>query len=320
MSLSVIGKMSDLEEYSTKTLIAFTNIIINVENFFNYMPIHDISIECKNTRKKRMKDLYHIDDKVEELCDGSLICMKWNNKSRGTVLKTASVVRNSNIKKKRDKFFLNSITTNIFFKQNSKDKLVNIKITKTGRFQITGCKNDELAIKSIQFLYNSMREAERWTGKKIFTLQNKLFNYNVGNNCGCFIKTVMKNRNVNIGFSINREKLDMLINNNYDKYISIFDGTTSGAGVNIKIQIDEDDEDDLLFFTFDGSNTTTKIITNKEFSEISKDKPLKKKTGYHTFLCFKSGSCIHSGKGKNMVSTFNNFLNILTTHRSEICE
>lgn len=307
------------EEYSTKTLIAFTNIIINIENFFNYMPINDISIECKNTRKKRMKDLYHIDDKVEELCDGSLICMKWNNKSRGLVLKTASVVRNSNIKK-RDKFFLNSITTNLFFKQNGKDKLVNIKITKTGRFQITGCKNDDLAIKSIQFLYNAMKEAERWTGKKIFTLQNKLFNLNVTDTCACFIKTVMKNRNVNIGFSINREKLDMLINNNYDNYISIFDGTTSGAGVNIKIQIDKDDEDDLLFFKIKDDNLTTQIVTNKEFEELSKDSPMKKKTGYHTFLCFKSGSCIHSGKGKKMVNTFESFLNILLAHKSEICE
>lgn len=311
--------MSNVEEYSTKTIIAFTNIIINIENFFNYIPIFDLSIECKNNRKKRMKDLYHIDDKVENIPDGSIICMKWNNKTRGLVLKTASVVRNSNIKK-RDKYFLNSITTNIFFKQNGKDKLVNLKITKTGRFQITGCKDDDLAVKAIHFLYNTMIESQKWTGKNIFSLENKLFNLNVQDSCACLIKTVMKNRNVNIGFSINRERLDMIINNNYDQYISIFDGTTSGAGVNIKIKVEEDDEDDLLFVKLKKDEVTREFFTNKEFEQISKDKPLKKKVGYHTFLCFKSGSCIHSGKGKNMVSTFQNFLKILNDHKQEIYE
>lgn len=316
------------EEYSTKTIIVFTNIIIDIENFFKYMPVCDLSIECKNNRKKRLKDLWHMEDIVDEIPDGSIICMKWNNQTRGLVLKTASVVRNFNEnKKKRDKYFLNSVTTNMFFKYHCKNgdiknKLVNIKITKTGRFQITGCKDDDLAIRSIQFLM-IMNNIQNWTGKTLYTLSNTIQNMKLSDdeikekNVCMILQTVMKNRNVHIGFNINRESLDRVINENYANYISIFDGTTSGAGVNIKTQIDETDKEDLIFIKLNqnGEKLEEKFINHTDFSTAKA-----KKLGYHTFLCFKSGSCIHSGKGKRMVETFNKFLELLTDHREEIEE
>lgn len=312
--------MSD--DFSTKTIITYTNLLIDIEAFFNYLPIYDICIECKNTRKKRMKDLYHIDDKVEEIADGSIICVKWNNRTRGMVLKTASVVRNNTQqKKKRDKYFLNSVTTNLFFKQEKNgevsDKLVNIKITKTGRFQITGCKNDDLAIKAIHFLYTTMINVQKWTGKELFKLSNNIYGYNTENKCCIVLQTVMKNRNVNIGFPINREKLDSLINREYDEYLSIFDGTTSGAGVNIKIQIKPDDEEDLYLSEInEDGEVCRKVVDKSEFPNMT----LKLKDGYHTFLCFKSGSCIHSGRGKFMKETFNEFLKILNVHKLDLEE
>lgn len=308
-------------DFSTKTIIAFTNIIIDIEKFFKYMPVYDICIECKNSRKKRLKDLYHIDDKVETIPDGSLICVKWNNKTRGVILKTASVVRNYNEnKKKRDKYFLNSVTTNLFFKSQKGneivDKLVNIKITKTGKFQITGCKNDDLAIKAIHFLYKNMIDVEKWTGEKLFTLEEKIQKLDTKDKCVIILQTVMKNRNVHIGFTINREALDLLINRNYKDYISIFDGTTSGAGVNVKTIILENDIEDFIYseLTYSGE-TSRSIYTGKDF-----ESNMKKKNGYHTFLCFKSGSCIHSGRGNLMIETFNNFIQILHKHRNEIEE
>lgn len=312
--------MSD--DFSTKTIITYTNLLIDIEAFFYYMPIYDICIECKNTRKKRMKDLYHIDDKVEEIADGSIICVKWNNKTRGMILKTASVVRNnSQQKKKRDKYFLNSVTTNLFFKQEKNgvltDKLVNIKITKTGRFQITGCKNDDLAVKAIHFLYKTMIDVKKWTGKELFKLGNSIYGFNTDNKCCIVLQTVMKNRNVNIGFPINREKLDYLINKEYEDYLSIFDGTTSGAGVNIKIQIKEDDEEDLYLSEINEEGEVSRNVVKKDDFP---DMKLKLKDGYHTFLCFKSGSCIHSGRGKCMKETFDEFLKILNLHKEELQE
>lgn len=311
------------EEYSTKTIIVFTNIIIDIEKFFNYMPIYDLSIECKNNRKKRLKDLWHIEDILDDIPSESIICLKWNNKTRGLVLKTASVVRNFNKnKKKRDKYFLNSVTTNMIFKYKQKsgqitNKLVNIKITKTGRFQITGCKDDDLAIRAVQFLL-VMKKVQEWTNQELFTLGDKIQNMKVDTaekNIYMILQTVMKNRNVHVGMNINRESLDRVINDNYSNYISIFDGTTSGAGVNIKTLLEEHDEEDLIFIGLnqDGEQVEKRILEKSEFIQAKS-----KKSSYHTFLCFKSGSCIHSGKGKHMTETFNKFLELLNEHREEI--
>ncbi len=326
--------MEQKEEYSTKTIIVFTNIIINIEKFFNFMPVYDLAIECKNNRKKRLKDLWHIEDIVDDIPNESIICMKWNNKTRGLVLKTASVVRNFNKnKKKRDKYFLNSVTTNMIFKYKQKsgeivNKLINIKITKTGRFQLTGCKDDDLAVRAVQFLL-FMKKSQEWTGEELFTLNDKIQNMKVENsldevkengqnnekNVYMILQTVMKNRNVHVGMNINRESLDRIINDNYADYISIFDGTTSGAGVNIKILVDENDEEDLTLIglTQDGKEISRRVLKKDEFTQTKS-----KKSSYHTFLCFKSGSCIHSGKGKHMTATFNKFLELLQEHREEI--
>lgn len=325
--------MEQKEEYSTKTIIVFTNIIINIEKFFNFMPVYDLAIECKNNRKKRLKDLWHIEDIVDDIPNESIICMKWNNKTRGLVLKTASVVRNFNKnKKKRDKYFLNSVTTNMIFKYKQKsgeivNKLINIKITKTGRFQLTGCKDDDLAVRAVQFLL-LMKKSQEWTGEELFTLNDKIQNMKVENsldevkenknnekNVYMILQTVMKNRNVHVGMNINRESLDRIINDNYADYISIFDGTTSGAGVNIKILVDENDEEDLTLIglTQDGNEIGRRVLKKDEFAQTKS-----KKSSYHTFLCFKSGSCIHSGKGKHMTATFNKFLELLQEHREEI--
>jgi len=326
--------MEQKEEYSTKTIIVFTNIIINIEKFFNFMPVYDLAIECKNNRKKRLKDLWHIEDIVDDIPNESIICMKWNNKTRGLVLKTASVVRNFNKnKKKRDKYFLNSVTTNMIFKYKQKsgeivNKLINIKITKTGRFQLTGCKDDDLAVRAVQFLL-LMKKSQEWTGEELFTLNDKIQNMKIENsldevkengqnnekNVYMILQTVMKNRNVHVGMNINRESLDRIINDNYADYISIFDGTTSGAGVNIKILVDENDEEDLILIglTQDGKEISRRVLEKDEFTQVKS-----KKSSYHTFLCFKSGSCIHSGKGKHMTATFNKFLELLQEHREEI--
>jgi len=318
-----------LEEYSTKTIIIFTNIIIDIEKFFKFMPILDLAMECKNNRKKRFKDLWHIEDIIDDIPDESIISMKWNNKTRGLIFKTASVVRNTNKnKKKRDEFFLNSVTTNMIFKYKNKSgvfskKLVNIKITKTGKFQITGCKDDDLAIRAVQFL-SIMNKVQQWTGQKLFSVSNEIQNMKLKKqenipdnqkNIYMILQTVMKNRNVHVGMNINRTALDQLINQNYDNYISIFDGTTSGAGVNIKTKVEENDEEDLIFIGLDcnGNKIESRILEKGDFA-VAKSK----KQSYHTFLCFNGGSCIHSGKGKNMTKVFNDFLELLQEHREEI--
>ena len=309
------------ENFSTKTIISFTNIFVNMENFFNYIPIRDIAIERKNNRKKKIENVFSIDDKQEEIPSGSIVCVKWRNKERGTIIKTASIVRSSNVKKqKRDKYFLNSITTIMYFNTDKyKDKLINLKITNTGRIQMTGCKDDDLTVTCIRTLINTMKTVKEWTGVDLYEINTSLSSMVVNtNDIVIILYTVMKNKNINIGFKINREKLDQLINKKYQDYISIFDGTTSGAGVNIKTKINKWEEN-LPMYIIDSKETMKTSLVNTEkvikvFTKSNKHNFNK----YHTFLCFKSGSCIHSGRGDDMNEALDKFVKILYENRAEV--
>jgi hypothetical protein len=310
--------MSD--NFSTKTIISFTNIIIDMEKFFNYIPIRDIAIERKNNRKKKIENVFNIEDRKENIPSGSILCVKWRNQERGTIIKTASIVRNSNKnKKKRDKYFLNSITTIMYFNNDKyKDKLINLKITNTGRIQMTGCKDDELTISCIHTLINIMDDVKEWLGVDLYTMNNTLCSQ-ITNKPGVHIilYTVMKNKNINIGFKINREKLDSLINKNYNDYISIFDGTTSGAGVNIKTKV-KNWEKSLPIYTFYNKQISKDEVNMEKVIKLFTKSTKHNENKYHTFLCFKSGSCIHSGRGEHMEIALEEFITILHKNRDEI--
>jgi hypothetical protein len=295
-----------------------------MENFFNYIPVRDIAFEAKNNRKKRIENVFNIDDKQEQIPSGSIICVKSKNRERGTIIKTASIVRNSNRNKnKRDKYFLNSITTILYFNdETQKDKLINLKITNTGRIQMTGCKDDRLTIKCILSLIKSMNQVKEWTGIDLYRIDPEISKQFDGNkdNIRIILHTVMKNKNMKIGFKINREKLDKLINDKYEDYISIFDGTTSGAGVNIKTKILRWEKNLPMYVISPENNYSI------QFDEIPTDKVLQlftksnkyKKSKFHTFLCFKSGSCIHSGRGDDMNEALSKFIQILKNNQSII--
>jgi len=308
------------ENFSTKTIISFTNILVDMEKFFNYIPVRDIAFERKNNRKKRIENVFNIEDKQEDVPSGAIVCVKWRNQERGTIIKTASIVRNSNRNKaKRDKYFLNSITTIMYVSNEKyKDKLINLKITNTGRIQMTGCKEDELTVYCITSLLKTMDQVKEWTGVELYTINHSLSDTVIPTkDIIIILYTVMKNKNINLGFKINREKLDSIINKNYQDYISIFDGTTSGAGVNIKTKILRWEENLPMYVVKD----VEKGICFKE--EINAEKVIKTFTKsnkynlnkFHTFLCFKSGSCIHSGRGDDMGEALDKFVNILETNR-----
>lgn len=312
--------MSDIDDFSTKTIISFTNILIDMENFFKYIPIRDIAIERKNNRKKKIDNVFSIEDKQENIPSGSIVCVKWRNQERGTIIKTASIVRNSNAKKnKRDKYFLNSITTIMYFSNNKyKDKLINLKITNTGRIQMTGCKEDDLTISCINYLIKIMNEVKEWTGVDLYTINTSVSSsFSTTKDVVIILYTVMKNKNINIGFKINREKLDNIINKKYDEYISIFDGTTSGAGVNIKTRIKKWEETLPMYTISSDEIKKTEVNTEKVINLFTKSTKHKNEK-FHTFLCFKSGSCIHSGRGNDMEEALKNFVNILYENRKEI--
>jgi hypothetical protein len=200
-----------------------------------------------------------------------------------------------------------------------KDKLINLKITNTGRIQMTGCKDDDLTVSCIRTLINTMNTVKDWTGVDLYEINTSLSSMVVNtNDIVIILYTVMKNKNINIGFKINREKLDQLINEKYQDYISIFDGTTSGAGVNIKTKINKWEEN-LPMFTIDtNENMKTSFVNTEKVIKVFTKSNKHNMNKYHTFLCFKSGSCIHSGRGDDMNEALDKFVKILYENRSEV--
>jgi len=304
------GRIKSFDEIkiSTKTVIGVSNLKIDLDKFFKFMPITDYTVvEKKRGRKRRIQ----IPTMANNVPFGSIISLQKRKDIRGACLKS-----------KTKNFFLHSVTVVIIL-ENSKQ--INVKVSQNGKFQITGCKCDDHFIQAITTIYDIMKVTEEWIGEKIFTIE--------GEKLQVVFTTVMQNMDFNIGFEIIRDKLDTFINK-HTKYRSIFEGSIS-AGVSIKINVDEDDTaDNLLRITYlhDSGNVVKDFVPQSVFDNLlnsqteeettgsgdqpsGKKKVVKKKKKYHTFLVFSTGSIIMSSKGKNMEKIFNDIVNILLQNR-----
>ena len=140
---TVIPEFSSLPA-STLTIIATTNLIIDLVKFYNYMPITDFSI----LQKKRGRKRKNIIQSVKQIPSGSIISLGKTNQFRGIVMKTS---RNSPEKSKKMiagknnvNFFTHSVSVVMLLDDLKK---INIKVTENGKLPITGCKTSNIFIK-----------------------------------------------------------------------------------------------------------------------------------------------------------------------------
>jgi TATA-box binding protein (TBP) (component of TFIID and TFIIIB) len=283
---------------STKTMIGSSNLKIDLEKFFNYMPITDYTpTEKKRGRKRRIQVI----TKKNNIPFGSIICLQRRKEIRGTSLKE---------KKEKQSFFLHSVSLVMFLDD---DKIINTKVSSNGKFQVTGCKSDEHFIQTITNIYNIMIETEKCIGEKIFTFNPDTLNTET-NNLSITYNTVMQNMYFNVGFYISREKLDYFINN-HTSYKSIYEGSIL-TSVNIKVE-SEDINSDFNQFIKINDSLTYNIIPYERYYETldAKEKKKKKKKKYHTFLVFASGKIIMVSKGPQMEKIYNEVINLLLANR-----
>ena len=202
---------------STKTVIAITNMIIDLDLLYTYIPIVDfIPQEKKRGRKKRI----NIETPVHKLPFGSIIMIQKRKDYRGTILKTKS--------KKSNTFFLHSVTIIISLDDN---KFINVKISTNGKLQITGCKEDKHCEQVVLGIFKNLMLVTEYTGKSCFSFINNETSLRT------VFNTVMQNMDFNIGFAICRNKLDSFINQQTN-FRSIFEGSIN-TEVNIKIPLKE---------------------------------------------------------------------------------
>jgi TATA-box binding protein (TBP) (component of TFIID and TFIIIB) len=271
---------------STETIIAKTNWKVDINELFNHLSVTDFTVVPKK-RGRKSKDEKKEEKKIE-LLDGQIVTLKLGNKLKGVNLRE---------KKNAKRFFRNSLTIVMYLD----NKFINFKVSKNGKFQFTGCKNEFHSHQCMKFIY----EYTKGTSKIIQV-------------CGEFSEivfiTVMTNINFNLGFCINRENLDEYINTK-TRYYSLLETSFGYTGVNIKIPLENINNIPMTKISYRNEEWHNDTFTYADYIESLDEKDKRKereKVRYNTFLVFQSGNVILSSPHKEcMRKTYHEFLEII---------
>jgi hypothetical protein len=332
---------------STKTIIALSNFNIDLNNFYDTVPVVPfIILPKKRGRKKRGENI----DPNIGIPEGSIISIR-NTKFVKGVIKTPKKKKINSYGKKKD-WFLNSISIYIAL---SSTKTINVKISKHGKFHMTGCKTIEHAIKIIYYLFHYMKESERLYNVNILSM--KKFKSDDDKNVYEFdevipeiiFNTVMNNIDFKIPYKINRDKVDeyltMKMESGNGEFLSLFeDGENTGINIKIKPKLSHDIYmERIKFFPYNNTALPISLSSKSILSFFSQDKqtysytldkvhytkyiemlPEKEQIiwknncskKYHTFLVFHSGAIILSGASMDMMKIdYNKFINLMMSNR-----
>jgi TATA-box binding protein (TBP) (component of TFIID and TFIIIB) len=301
-ALELVFPEFDDNKVSTKTIIAVTNLQLNILKVYDCLPVTFFNVIPKKRGRKKKTENINIHNAVS---DGSIITIKIEDKVRGVDLKKKT---RTHSRKKVGKFFRNSVTVVMMMF----GKTVNFKVSRNGKFQMTGCKSDEQAEKCIKYFWKYIKDE-----KDVYTFSRES-NFEV-----TFIPA-MRNIDFDLGFLVDREKLSKHINI-MTKYYSMLEASFGYTGCNIKFPLQEE----LMFLD-------VKKLTQKEdewiesnvpytdhlefITEKEKNKKLTKPR-YTTFLIFHSGRCICSGMTEDfMRGPYYDFLEIIRKCFDEIQE
>lgn len=282
---------------STKTFIVMTNLRIDINKLFHFLPITTYVVVPK--RRGRKKKIVTVDPN-KDIPTGSIITVDLANAVRGVLLKK---------KKKKDgkqsDYFRNSITIIMIIE----GKKINFKISQNGKFQMTGCKHDGQAEECVKNIWEYIRDA-----KHLYSIPEKQSFQAV------FIPA-MRNIDFSLGFILDREKLDEYFNTRTD-YHSLLETSIGYTGVNIKIPVRKPITDLKIkkIRCRKGVWQRKCSIPYQAYLDTLKPKERQKKVEkerYNTFLVFHSGKVIMSSMCEEFAhDTYYEFLNIIrTNHR-----
>lgn len=264
-----------MENVSTKTIIATSSLEFDIISIFNKMPLggnDDISLEL----------LYY------------------QNQKRGdTTL----------MKNKTRKCFRNAVNVVTRLKGN---KCINFKLSKNGKFQLTGCKNEQHAISSVVFFIQ----------KVLSHCPDCLVAQPKEKKITIYFQTVMTNIDFSLGFCVDRQKLDYLLNKN-TPFHSLLETSFGYTGVNIKFPLSIPWwRLHVPVVVIDTDNTETYDIKYEPLESVCTVTPeMMTKKKYNTFLVFHSGNVIMSGMQKETMNEhYELFLSMTEQWKNEIEE
>ena len=290
---------------STKTVIAHTNATYDIGRLYDKIPV--VSYNPPIKRRGRRTNPPPPDEK-DQLPSGAIVTLKYFQHHRGVDLKGRN-------KKGNGKFFRNALS--VVMKVTNPDgngKLVNFKLSKNGKFQLTGIKTNEHAIMCVKYLWKYILDLDDHTLFKID-----------GDNLEVIMKIVMTNIDFSLGFKVNREKLDRHFNSSTD-YHSLLETSFGYTGVNIKFPNELNLDQLLTRYSLDIKNEVWNqdMVTMRNYLERLTPAEYQKETNkrrYNTFLVFHSGNVIMSGSfASAMVAAYYEFLDIVKQNKDEIEE
>lgn len=297
-----IPKFEDIK-ISTITMTILTNLSIDLEKLFEFLqPIQNINIP-KSLKNKTDIEKYIISQNYPV---GSLLTIEYKGKVKGFKILKRKQWSNKENTNKKPKFFRNGISAVMVLS----NKLLNFKIPSQGKIQITGCKCKSQAIECVKHIWKTIENS------KTFSLLEK-------DNFYAIFKTVMTNIDFDLGFEIDREKLDRYINRNTN-YHSLLETSYGYTGVNIKKSFEHQNIELTYIENIENDEWKYSTIFYNDYLNKLSDKQRKKeltKKRNNTFLVFYSGSAIMSGMIlSHMKEDFYNFINIISSARKQIEE
>lgn len=304
---------------STRTVIASTNVEFKIHDIYEKLPALELDdsyrekyfslIPVKKRRGRRKKSEDSLQALKQELDDlvkpvpGDIVAIYFRHNKKGLPQYLKYGV----------KFFRNAL--NIVMMIHS-DKRVNLKLSQNGKIQMTGCKHEDDAKICLRYLFQHLSShcddcvlPKGEEGRR-------------GPLDICFF-TVMTNLDFNIGFHINRQRLNNLVNGK-TIFNSLLETSFGYTGVNIKIEVPYDAEIGIDRMVLDGDEWRFSTIKYETYLKSNGEpyyRTEKQKKRYNTFLVFHSGNIIMSGmRLDKMLHHFKDFCDFLILHRKDIEE
>jgi TATA-box binding protein (TBP) (component of TFIID and TFIIIB) len=313
----------DSIKVSTKTFIVMTNITLDIDKLFEYLPYVEYILVPKRRGRKKKNEPADPNIGIES---GSIITLEYQNKIRGVDLKKKKK-KNKDIKK-RGNYFRNSVTVVMIID----DKKINFKVSRNGKFQMTGCKRDDHAQECVMWIWKYIKHSDdiwKFVGADIDidTDTDTDTEDEFGNSIpkpflvkqtdlkAIFIPA-MRNIDFALNFFVDREKLDEYFNMCTD-YHSLLETSFGYTGVNIKIPVAKPIEELMLkqIECIDGKWIEPIYVPYQNYLNMLSEKEVVKKLKkqrYNTFLVFHSGKVIMSGmEATFMKDVYYEFLEII---------
>ena len=276
---------------SLRTIIIYTNIEFNLENIFSNIIICNLN-SIPLTKKKQ-----NIDKKNIIAPYGAIIGSLNKNKFRGLDLRKQK-------RKKSNTFFRNQTT--LYFSLGDK-YLLHVMISKNC-IKIAGCKCDKDALIACRILWEDYinKDINMWKIKDEHTYVEFISD------------TVMQNVNFFLGFPLNLEYLNNLLNDKYrDEILLSYYSNRSHKTVKIKRPLSIPSKKIYHQLLYDLKNFETPIFA--VINENKYSKRISKKTV--TILVFKSSKIVISGKYlENMKKDYDFFINIAINNREKLLQ